>query len=104
MKKTIIIMCAFLVALSIVTASGQGISSIGGSGSVFLPAPLPSTQGASQAIRTAPKVSTGKDSIQLQNIDLQNTLQKQQQLIQMMSNLLKTLNDTAMSVIRKIGG
>ncbi len=44
------------------------------------------------------------DDAQLANIDLQNALQKQQQLIQMLSNVSKMLNDTAMAVIRKIGG
>lgn len=44
------------------------------------------------------------DDAQLANIDLQNALQKQQQLIKMLSNISKLLNDTAMAVIRKIGG
>ena len=46
--------------------------------------------------------SIGEDA-QLANIDLQNTLQKQQQTIQMLSNISKALHDTAMAVIRKIG-
>tara|TARA_B100000676_G_scaffold301393_1_gene348519 strand:+ start:176 stop:1048 length:873 start_codon:yes stop_codon:yes gene_type:complete len=44
------------------------------------------------------------DDAQLANVDLQNMLQKQQQTLQMMSNIAKMLHDTAMSVIRKIGG
>lgn len=44
------------------------------------------------------------DDAQLANIDLQNVLQKQQQTLQMMSNISKMLHDTAMSVIRKMGG
>lgn len=44
------------------------------------------------------------DDAQLANADLQNMLQKQQQTLQMMSNISKMLHDTAMSVIRKIGG
>ena len=44
----------------------------------------------------------GEDS-QLANIDMQNMLQKQQQTIQMMSNISKVLHDTALAVIRKIG-
>ncbi len=40
---------------------------------------------------------------QLANVDLQNMLQKQQQTMQMMSQISKMLNDTAMAVIRKIG-
>ena len=43
------------------------------------------------------------DDAQLGNIDLQNTLQKQQQTIQMLSNVSKMLHDTSMAVIRKIG-
>lgn len=44
------------------------------------------------------------DDAQLANVDLQNVLQKQQQTLQMMSNISKQLHDTAMAVIRKIGG
>jgi len=43
------------------------------------------------------------DDAQLANIDLQNMLQKQQQLVQMISNISKLLDDTALAVIRKIG-
>lgn len=44
------------------------------------------------------------DDAQLANVDLQNILQKQQQTLQMMSNISKMLYDTEMAVIRKIGG
>lgn len=44
------------------------------------------------------------DDAQLANVDLQNILQKQQQTLQMMSNISKMLYDTAQSVIRRIGG
>jgi hypothetical protein len=47
--------------------------------------------------------SIGEDA-QLANVDLQNMLQKQQQTLQMMSNISKTVHDSAMSVIRKLGG
>ncbi|MEC9464523.1 MAG: hypothetical protein VX834_01985 [Myxococcota bacterium] len=43
------------------------------------------------------------DDAQLANVDLQNCLQKQQQLISMMSNISKTLHETAMAIIRKMG-
>ncbi len=43
------------------------------------------------------------DVAQLANIDLQNALQKQQQLLQVLSNVSKILNDTALAIIRKIG-
>ena len=44
------------------------------------------------------------DDAQLANVNLQNVLQKQQQTLQMMSNVSKMLYDTATSVIRHIGG
>jgi hypothetical protein len=44
------------------------------------------------------------DDAQLANVDLQNILQKQQQTLQMMSNISKMLYDTAQSVVRKMGG
>jgi hypothetical protein len=49
-------------------------------------------------------LNTIGDDAQLANVDLQNILQKQQQTLQMMSNISKMLYDTAQSVIRKIGG
>jgi hypothetical protein len=51
----------------------------------------------------AEPLSTIGDDAQLANIDLQNMLQKQQQTIQMLSNISKILHDTALAVIRKIG-
>ena len=42
------------------------------------------------------------DDAQLANMDLQNMLQKQQQTLQMMSNISKMLSDTAMAIIRKM--
>jgi hypothetical protein len=44
------------------------------------------------------------DDAQLANIDLQNVLQKQQQTVQMISSISKLVYDSAMAVIRKIGG
>jgi len=49
------------------------------------------------------KLNTVGDDAQLANVDLQNILQKQQQTLQMLSNISKLLYDTATSVIRKIG-
>ncbi len=48
-------------------------------------------------------LSSVGDDAQLANIDLQNKLQKQQQTLQVISNVSKMLHDTAMAVIRKIG-
>jgi hypothetical protein len=45
----------------------------------------------------------GEDA-QLANLDLQNMLQKQQQTLMMMTNIGKTINDTNMATIRRIGG
>jgi len=50
------------------------------------------------------RLATMGDDAQLANIDLQNALQKQQQTLQMMSNISKMLHDSAMAVIRKMGG
>ena len=47
--------------------------------------------------------TVGEDA-QLQDIEMQNVLQKQQRTLQMMSQISKQLHDTAMAVIRKIGG
>ena len=43
------------------------------------------------------------DDAQMANVDLQNTLQKQQQIMTTMTNISKLLHDTALAVIRKIG-
>jgi hypothetical protein len=59
---------------------------------------------ASEIARWEEKLNTVGDDAQLANVDLQNILQKQQQALQMMSNISKMIHDTAMSVIRKIGG
>lgn len=50
------------------------------------------------------QLNTIGDDAQLANVDLQNWLQKQQQTLQMMSNISKLLHDATMSTIRKIGG
>ena len=43
------------------------------------------------------------DDAQLADIDLQNVLLKQQETLQMLSNISKELNDEALAVIRKVG-
>jgi hypothetical protein len=54
--------------------------------------------------RLSDKLNSVGDDAQLANVDLQNILQKQQQTLQMMSNISKMMHDTAMATIRKIGG
>ncbi|MEO0594283.1 MAG: hypothetical protein AAFZ38_11945, partial [Myxococcota bacterium] len=44
------------------------------------------------------------DDAQLQNVELQNQLQRQQQLLQMMSNMSKAMHDAAMGIVRNFGG
>jgi hypothetical protein len=44
------------------------------------------------------------DDAQLADVDLQSVLQKQEQTLQMMSNISKMVYDTSMAVIRKMGG
>ena len=46
--------------------------------------------------------NAGEDG-QLANIDMQNVLEKQQQTLQMLSNVSKMFHDTSMAIIRKIG-
>jgi len=48
-------------------------------------------------------LQTVGDDAQLANVDIQNVLQKQMQVVQMMSNISKMLHDTTMAIIRKIG-
>jgi chromosome segregation ATPase len=49
-------------------------------------------------------LNTVGDDAQLANVDLQNILQKQQQTLQMMSNVMKTLHDAAKSAIQNMKG
>jgi hypothetical protein len=44
------------------------------------------------------------DDAQLANVDLQNALEKQQQTLQMMSNLSKMLHDTAQAIVDNLRG
>jgi len=50
------------------------------------------------------RLQTVGEDAQLANVDLQDSLQKRQQTLQTLSNISKSLHDTAMAVIRKIGG
>ncbi len=43
------------------------------------------------------------DDAQLANVDLQSELQKQQEALQMLSNISRQLHDANMTIIRKIG-
>lgn len=52
----------------------------------------------------ASKLSGVADDGQMWESKLQSALQKQQQISQMMSNILKTMNDTAKSVINNMQG
>ena len=59
---------------------------------------------AAELKRLEESLATLGEDAQLANVDLQNVLQKQQQTLNMMSNISKMIHDTAISVIRKIGG
>jgi hypothetical protein len=50
------------------------------------------------------KLNSVGDDAQLANVDLHNALQRQEQTLQTISNISKMLYDTAMAVIRRIGG
>ena len=49
------------------------------------------------------RLATAGNDAQLANVDMQNMLQKQQQTMQMMSQISKMMHDTAMAVLRNIG-
>jgi hypothetical protein len=57
-----------------------------------------------QKMKAANTVNAMGDDAQLANVDLQNQLQKQQQVMQMLSNILKMMHDTAMAIIRNLKG
>jgi hypothetical protein len=46
--------------------------------------------------------STGAD-MQISQLELQNMMQRQQQVMNVLSNLSKALHETSMAIIRKIG-
>ena len=46
---------------------------------------------------------TADDDAQVLMLQLQQKLQQQQQLIQTLSSIMKTMHDTATSIVRKIG-
>jgi hypothetical protein len=48
------------------------------------------------------RLNTVGEDAQLANVDMQNWLQKQQQVLQMMSNISKSSHDTMMAIIRNI--
>lgn len=50
------------------------------------------------------QLQTIGDDAQLAQLDLQQAMQRQQQTLQTLSNVSKLLHDTAMAIIRKIGG
>ena len=50
------------------------------------------------------QLETVGDDAQLANLDLQNYMQRLQQNLPTLSNMSKTSHDTAMAIIRKIGG
>ena len=49
------------------------------------------------------QLQTVGDDAQLANVDLQNWLQKQQQILQNFSNIAKLMYDTTTTIIRKVG-
>lgn len=89
--------------------SQQAYADFGLPRSVGTPATIAPSLVAQSELRQAilkweEKLNNLGDDAQLANVDLQNMLQKQQQTLQMMSNISRMLYDTAQSVIRKMGG
>jgi len=48
------------------------------------------------------KLGEVDDNVELENIDLQTMLREKEETIQMMSEIVKRLHDTAMAVARKM--
>jgi hypothetical protein len=59
---------------------------------------------AAEKARISSRLHSIGDDAQLANVDLQNLLQKQQQTLQMISNISKMMHDTAASIIRNLKG
>jgi tellurite resistance protein len=57
-----------------------------------------------EIVRWEESLNAVREDSQLGQIDLQNALQKTQQILQELSNLSKTTHDTAMSIIRNMRG
>ena len=89
-------------------AQGAAVASVAGtnSGDAFAMGEVADTYGEMGTYQKnlEETLNTLGDDAQLANVDLQNWLQKQQQTLQMMSNISKLLHDTAMNTIRKLGG
>lgn len=58
---------------------------------------------ATSGTRSSDGIAPGDDS-QLANVNLQNSLQKQQPAMQTLSNMAKSMHDTAKAIINKVGG
>ena len=85
-------------------SSGEGQSQLSKEGTSTLTYDSSTQTGTSPEGPGTGDVDIDVDQAQLDNIDLQNMLQKQQQNIQMMSNLSKIMHDTALAVSRKMSG
>jgi hypothetical protein len=49
------------------------------------------------------ELNTVSDMNQMDMFDMQNAMQKEAQLMQILSNLSKMMHDTALAIIRKLG-
>ena len=59
---------------------------------------------AAQKARLSAKMNSVGDDAQLANLELQNVVQKQQQILQVISNIIKMMHDQAMAVIQNMKG
>jgi hypothetical protein len=94
--KAVVAVLAFLVALSVVSASAQ--DSVG-------KAAFTDSMKSSSA-RTYSETIASSDSIAVQagNVDLKDVLQQQQQALQMLSNILRSMYETRLISTRLFGG
>jgi hypothetical protein len=86
-------------------AGGSAISPLAGAPIIGSPKQIRTVQAMEDYIKLLEdRLSSLGDDAQLANVDLQNELQKQQQTLQMLTNISKMLHDTALAIVRKISG
>jgi hypothetical protein len=98
MKRTIFVALVLIAVLAIPCVSAQSAGARASAG-ILRPRSSPAeTQSKLQSPIERPQNGT------VANQELQSLLEKQQQTLQMLSNISKTLNDTARNTIRKLRG
>jgi hypothetical protein len=115
MLKIVFAVFLFLIGLSIVTAAAQGAVLKAGSTESSMSYSTISNATSPGAALKAGFAEIAKSSSTIYNVrsplpagsgspQLQTSLQQSQQVMQILSNISKTLHDTAVATIRRLGG